>query len=167
VSLVARWRLRRRRPDVEIITRNGARRGNVNSKAWYRWMLRALVVYIVVMVAATHVPIERTVFPDTVFPWADKLAHVGIYCGLSFLLGLVVALRNAHRGLSASLSSAQYAWIAAGVAIYAAADEFTQPWTGRDRDLLDWIADVLGLGLGLVLFAVVERFRNRRRQLAL
>jgi VanZ family protein len=167
VSLLARWRLRRRRPDVEIITQNGVRRGNVNSKEWYRWMLRALVAYFVVMVASTHIPIERAVFPGTDFPWADKLAHLGMYCGLSFLLWLVVALRNAHRGLRSGLSSAQYAWIAAGVAIYAAADELTQPWTGRDRDLLDWLADVLGMGLGLVLCAVVERYRHRRRELAL
>jgi VanZ family protein len=166
VSLLAQWRLRRRRPDLELITGPSARREGANSKWWYRWMLRALVAYVIAMVFSTHTPVEQDLFPYTDWPGRDKVAHVGLYCGLSFLLALVLALRNAYRGLRAGLSATQCSWIAAGVAIYAAVDEFTQPWTGRDRDLLDWIADVVGMALGLALFAFVERYRQRRRALA-
>jgi VanZ family protein len=163
VSWLGRLRLRRRRPKLEIAT---SRRGWASGKRWYRWVLRALAVYIIAMVIATHTPIEPGLITDTRWPGADKLAHVGIYGGLSFLLALVVVLRNVRRGLRRCLSRAQYAWIAAGVTMYAAIDELTQPWTGRDRSFWDWVADVAGMALGLVLFAAVERYRQRRRELA-
>jgi VanZ family protein len=158
-SWLGRWRLRRRRPKLEIVT---SRRGTANSARWYRWVLRALVAYIIAMVLSTHTPIERELITDTRWPGADKLAHVGIFCGFSFLLALVLLMRNVHRGVRAQLTSAQYAWIAAGITIYAALDELTQPWTGRDRSFWDWIADLAGMGLGLVLFALIERYLQRR-----
>jgi VanZ family protein len=161
VSWNGRWRLRRRRRDLEVITRPSAQRGNDSSTRWYRWMLRALVAYTIAMVLSTHTPIEGDLTESTGWPGADKLAHVGIYCGLSLLLALVLALRNENRGIRAGLSRAQQAWSAAGVAMYAAVDELTQPWTGRQRDLWDWIADVAGMALGLLLFVVVERYRRQ------
>jgi hypothetical protein len=142
VSRPARWRLRRRRPHLELVTRNSAGRDHDGSKWWYRWMLRALVAYILAMVVSTHTPLELELSESTDWPGADKLVHVGIYLGLSFLLALVVALRNEYRGLRAGLSRVQQAWIAAGVAMYAAADELTQPWTGRERDFWGAVAPV-------------------------
>jgi VanZ family protein len=162
INWLGRLRLRRRRPKLEIVA---SHRGRANGKRWYRWVLRVLVLYIVAMVLSTHIPIERELIIGNRWLSADKLAHLGIYCGFAFLLALVVALRNVHRGLRAGLSRAQYAWIAAGVTMYAAIDELTQPWTGRDRSFWDWVADVAGMALGLVLFAAVERYRQRRREL--
>jgi VanZ family protein len=159
VSWLGRLRLRRRRPKLEIVT---SRSGTPNRMRWYRWLLRALAVYIVAMVLSTHTPIEQELIIDDRWPGADKLAHLGIYCGLAFLLALVLLMRNVHRGLRARLSQAQYAWIAAGSCVYAALDELTQPWTGRDRSLWDWIADLVGMALGLVLFAFIERYLRPR-----
>jgi VanZ family protein len=151
---------------LEFVTGSNPRGGSGDSRRWYRWVLRALVAYVIAMVISTHTPIERDLLPDADWPGADKLAHLGIFAGLSFLCALVLALRNASRGLRDGLSSTQYAWIAAGIAIYAALDELTQPWTGRDRSFWDWIADLAGMGLGLALFAASQRYRQRRRKLA-
>jgi VanZ family protein len=164
VSWLGRLRLRRRRPKLEIVT---SRSGTTNNKRWYRWLLRALAVYFVAMVASTHAPPEPEFLPDIDWPGADKLAHLGIFCGLSFLLALVVFMRKVHRGLCACLSRAQYAGIAAGVAVYAALDELTQPWTGRDSNFWDWIADMAGMALGLALFALIERYSLRRREVVI
>lgn len=162
VSWLGRLRLKRRRRGLEIVT---SRSGTKSGKRWYRWLLRALAVYIVAMVASTHTPLEPELVPDTDWPGADKLAHLGIFCGLAFLLALAMYMRKVHRGSGSLLSKAQYAWLAAGISVYAALDELTQPWTGRDRSLWDWIADLVGMALGLVLFGVFERYLQRRRAL--
>jgi VanZ family protein len=113
------------------------------------------------LIVATHLPKEPDFVKDLEAPGVDKLVHFAIYGGFSFLLAFLLSFRTADRRARGTLSLAHYAAIAVFVATFAALDELTQPWTGRDRDLMDWIADVIGMTLGLVLFAVVQRYRRR------
>ena len=99
------------------------------------------------------------------WPGADKLAHFGIYFGLTGLIALVVAWRCTDRQSRTGLSAAWYAAIAVCVASFAAIDEFTQPWTGRERDSKDWLADVAGMTAGLVLFAIISLVRRQGQRL--
>lgn len=43
------------------------------------------------------------------------------------------------------------------LAVYAAIDELTQIPVGRTGSVNDWLADVVGAAIGLVLFAVFRR----------
>ena len=113
------------------------------------------------MVIATHRPTEPDVWREPRWPGLDKLAHFGIYFGLAALLAFVVSLRNIDRSSRTGLSAAWYAAIALSIAVFAAFDEITQPWTGRDRDIKDWIADLIGMACGLMLFTAVQLYRRR------
>jgi VanZ family protein len=48
----------------------------------------------------------------------------------------------------------------AGLMLFGAVDEWTQPWFGRDLELGDWAADlcgaVTGLGAGLLVFMLAR-----------
>ena len=50
------------------------------------------------------------------------------------------------------------------IVVYAAADESTQPWVGRDGSVDDWIADLIGMAFALAMIevpAALARFRQR------
>jgi VanZ family protein len=100
------------------------------------------------------------------WPHADKVVHFGIYFGLAGLVALVLAWRSTDRSLRTGLSAGWYATIAAFVAVFAALDELTQPWTGRDRDVNDWLADMAGMAVGLIVFAALMHYRRQGRRVA-
>jgi len=57
-------------------------------------------------------------------------------------------------------------WLIAVVVIaaYAAVDEATQPWVGRDGSVDDWVADLIGMAFALAMIevpAALARFRQR------
>ena len=111
--------------------------------------------YSVFLVIATHHPRPSDLFGHRL-P-GDKTLHVAAYT----MLGLLVAAVAAARG---GWSIRQAALIMAGLAVFAACDEFTQPWFGRDGDPLDWVCDCLGIAAGvLAIAAVVAVVRWRRR----
>jgi VanZ family protein len=154
------WNLRRRRRDIEVIA-DSKLVGGLSSKSGYRWAFRLLLLYIVALVVATHMPDDHDFLPETNVRNLDKLAHFSIYCGLATLTGLVVAWRTTHRRRTTRLAAWHYLAIAFSLALFGALDELTQPWTGRDRDLRDWFADVAGIITGLVLFAIIMIVRRR------
>ena len=73
------------------------------------------------------------------FTHADKIAHAVEYATLTFLL--YRAMKESHWPWLC-----QWAPLAAlaVAAIYGATDEVHQHFTGRDMDLVDWLADVFG-----------------------
>jgi VanZ family protein len=76
---------------------------------------------------------------------ADKLVHGGLYS----MLGLSLAWGWARTGFAGS--TVLLLIIGAG---YGALDEWHQSFVpGRDANLGDWMADVVGVMLGLMLFA--------------
>ena len=84
---------------------------------------------------------------------ADKVAHLGLYGVLGFLVARALLLPRRRVVMVAAL-----AWIT----VFAMLDEVHQHWIpGRDASIADWAADVLGATLGLLaatyLFSLAPR----------
>ncbi len=84
----------------------------------------------------------------------DKLLHFIAYLGLAFLLAAALtSLRVKHGTLLLPLIVA---------IVYGGIDEYTQGFVpGRHPDLADWFADVMGAGVGVLLFSAVNFARRR------
>lgn len=115
---------------------------------WQRVLDLLAAVYACVLVSATHHPKPA----ELVGPNApgDKTLHLIAYT----LLGGAVAAAVASRG-GWNWRSAAAVFVA--LALFAAADEITQPLFGRFADILDWAYDELGLvaGIGAVTAAAL------------
>jgi len=113
-----------------------------------------LAVYWVALFIGTHVPKLPRVTPR--LPHFDKLLHFSAYAGLAFLLAAVFTMRR-------SMSTGRYVAIFIGLAVYAALDELIQsiPGLGRQADPLDWVADVCGVTVGLLVFAAAAEMARR------
>jgi VanZ family protein len=111
------------------------------------WQL-ALAAYWLALLVATHLPREFPVLPPD---RTDKLVHVAAFAVLGWLVAETWQ-RSAGRLNAAHLRAA---WLA--IALYAPADELTQPLFGRAASLADWLADAAGAALGLWLFAIWQR----------
>lgn len=85
----------------------------------------------------------------------DKLAHFGAYA----VLGVLVA-----RALLPNRQLAALAVAFVGIAGFAALDELHQRWIpGRDADVADWIADLSGALVGLVVAPTILRLTLARQ----
>lgn len=105
-------------------------------------LLGCLIVYWLLLFAGTHVPKSL----ESVLHANDKMLHFAGYLGLAFLL---VVWRQLGRRLSWQVLATSLAI----VALYGACDEITQIPVGRDCELKDWMADVLGAASGTLLAA--------------
>ena len=104
------------------------------------------VLLLVAMFIGTHLPSDSV--PGVTF--SDKLIHFGAYLALCF--SLLVSWE-----LSAGVLQPPHyfaVWLAG--TLYGAVDEITQTPFGRTCDGMDWLADVAGLIVGLVLFQLVR-----------
>lgn len=88
----------------------------------------------------------------------DKLAHLGVFAVLAFLL---CAAGTAFRHPPRRVVAAVFAIVAA----YGAFDEVTQQLVpNRVSDFQDWIADMLGAGIGITAFVIArEAWTGLRR----
>jgi len=116
------------------------------------WQL-ALAGYWLALLVGTHVPRE---FPALPREGADKWVHVVAFAVLGWLVAETWQ-RSAGRLNAAHLRAA---WLV--IALYAAADELTQPFVGRYASATDGLADVAGAALGLALFAYWRGPRKKR-----
>ncbi len=118
------------------------------------WQL-ALIGYWIVLLISTHLPAKAPFMPpDNI----DKLAHATAFAGLALLLASAWQLATGHLNVSHLV----LVWIV--VVIYGAIDEWTQILVGRSCSIWDWFADATGAALGLVLFALLRRFLQRRAE---
>jgi len=86
--------------------------------------------------------------PGAHYFW-DKFLHTTGYAGLS-----VLALRAFHGGFR-RLRWKPALWAGVAVVLWAVSDEFHQSFVpGRDASALDVVADTVGFGLSLALFAL-------------
>ena len=53
-----------------------------------------------------------------------------------------------------------------GLSLFGALDEYTQGFVGRMPDVLDWVADVFGIGLGLAGFLFAMSWWKNRQMIA-
>jgi VanZ family protein len=104
------------------------------------------VVYLIVLFLATHTP---TIHPAGI-PGGDKLIHLLAY----FVLTICVLC-----GWELTIDGLQpkhyfAVWLVGTV--YGAFDEITQIPVGRFCDIHDWIADVAGILIGLIVFRMLR-----------
>jgi len=99
---------------------------------WKNFLLPA--VYYLAILSVSLLPrseVEKLPLPN------DKLMHLGVYSGFGFILG-GLPYSPAALGMAGSLLGAL--------------DEQTQRLApGRDVSVRDWLADILGISLGLAL----------------
>lgn len=120
--------------------------------AWRRASLTGLIIYWLALVVATHYPKP----PAIPLEQGDKLVHLAAYAVLALLASVCwSAWRTPLRKLD-------LLGLFAVLAFYAALDELTQPPFGRQTDVLDWIADLVGIACGIAAYAVVSRLSRRR-----
>jgi VanZ family protein len=125
----------------------------------HRFVTRALIVYWAILFTGTHVPKlpwERLTPKDGFFFLSDKWQH---YLGYTILAVLLAAWWSTRRRLTVAAAALLWTVIVA----YGYFDEFTQPFFGRDYDLLDWRADAIGGLTGLICCAIALRFFGRDR----
>ena len=114
-----------------------------------RLAYRAWVPYLAAEFLATHWPGAKLPLPVPKLPW-DKLLHFAAFVVLGATIGLSLAARR-----RAGIVTMLCAWLAIG--LYGLFDELTQPLVGRDREWLDWGADLLGAICGLLLVSALAR----------
>ena len=87
----------------------------------------------------------------------DKVGHALAYAVDTFLLLLAVVWRPGR-------PQALERWalpIVLGVAILGGVIEFAQDSVGRDPDPRDWFADLIGIGVAVLAFALLRRVYER------
>jgi VanZ family protein len=110
----------------------------------WRWLLAA---YWISLLVGTHLPPQ---FHAVTEELNDKVEHLFAYAGLAWLLAMawqtsVGELTNRHL---------RFAWLA--IVLSAMADELTQPFFDRDCSVWDWLADAIGVALGLAAFRLTQ-----------
>jgi hypothetical protein len=102
------------------------------------------VSYFITLFVSTHISIPQVVYQAKV---SDKWLHFLAYLNLIFLMWFSI---NPDRKAN------WHKWgtwlIFLGAVVLGAADELTQPYTGRTCDILDFAADSEGILAGLVIF---------------
>jgi VanZ family protein len=118
------------------------------SRGWRHWYRRALPAYWLFLFLATHFPKLRLTGP---IERPDLYSHFGAFALLAFLLWeFIESVRGAV--------GPAFVWLAAALLLgYAAVDELTQEFVGRDATVEDWLADAAG---ALVVLSVLELRRR-------
>ncbi len=92
----------------------------------------ALLLGLVLWLSFTHLPLPGTA------DGGDKVEHAFAYFGLALWFG-----SGSSRG--------RYLWLAVALAVFGGGIEIGQGMSGyRDMSFWDWIADMLGIALGLL-----------------
>ena len=87
--------------------------------------------------------------PQSLPNGTDKLVHLAAF---GLLVMPAAFSRRVPRGLL-------FGGLFVGAAIFGVAIELIQPYFGRSADLNDWVADILGAGLGLLLARFIRRLK--------
>lgn len=85
--------------------------------------------------------------PELNTPLSDKAYHVVAFAGLVFPTALLYA-----RSLG---------WVLPLCMLFGFAIELIQPYTGREAEVADALADVVGLGVGTVLGLTLRALRHK------
>jgi len=114
-----------------------------------------LILYWIVLFIGTHIPSVGGT-PKIRFP--DKTAHMVGYTALAFLLAVAISRRR-------RITPALYVLLFGAGAIYGAIDEGTQMLVpGRHADVVDWLADIVGVITGLITFGSLRAIIHARRR---
>jgi len=123
-----------------------------------RLLSLATAAYVCVLLYATHHPRPQELIGEGPGTPSDKTLHVAAYA--------VLGLR------AAATLAAWRRWtlphvlgLMAGLAVFGAVDEATQPLFGRFADLFDWFADCRGVVAGVLAVAAVLAAARRKAEL--
>lgn len=120
---------------------------NRTARNWWGWIL---AVYWIVLVTATHMPPQVPLLPGGA---NDKVAHLGAYAVLAFL---IACYWQASAGW---LGREHFLWIVVACSAFGVIDELLQIPVGRHAAVSDWVADTVGALLGVLAFAIWRRIR--------
>jgi VanZ family protein len=101
------------------------------------------IVYFLVLFVGTHIPLDPV---EAVATTSDKWLHFGGYAVLT-----VLVLGGWELTIGVLQPKHYFAVWLAGV-MYGVFDEVSQTPVGRNCDMNDWAADVLGVVAGLLIF---------------
>lgn len=121
----------------------------------------AFIIYWIALTILTHLPLQRMIPPEHhgYFVLFDKVHHIAAFAVLTGLLAPACWLTFPTRH-----------WLLVGVLValagsaWGAIDERTQEWVRREARLDDWVADVIGAFLGVLLAAGIRAWRLRSRR---
>ncbi len=114
----------------------------------FRLLLAAcFFAYTCMLFISTHIKLPKNALPGG----SDKIAHFVAYAGLSFLLLIWISAKRYRH--AKEIFIAFCACILFGVF-----DELLQIPVGRNCELLDWVADVIGASIGVSLFLGLRFF---------
>lgn len=116
-----------------------------------RFWIALLAAYWISLAVSTHLP---SAVAPAVGDWWDKVLHSGAFGALGLLSGLAAGFPKRW------LSRRRGVTVALALAAYAAIDELTQPWTGRQCDPIDWLCDALGIVIGVSAAALLYTWRR-------
>jgi VanZ family protein len=87
---------------------------------------------------------------------SDKVIHIGVYFVMTWL-----AIGSFGSAWSIAVRR-PFAWFGILTALVGVAllDEISQPYFGRNRDLVDWTADVIGIGMAFTMAQLALRNKN-------
>ena len=103
--------------------------------------------FLLILVGGTHWPSElRGLQTDHV----DKVVHFTAFATLGWLAAWALEIGRSPRFERAAL-------VLFAIAFFAALDEITQPYVGRQCDPLDWLADVAGAITGIAVYSLWGR----------
>jgi hypothetical protein len=112
-----------------------------------------LACYWVIIFVLTHIPSNGLM---SLLGGRDKLIHAGAFAVLAFLLAW--ALPTNRRRLYDNVLLAGLLGI-----LYAGFDELLQIPVGRTADWADFLADAIGIAIGLTLYSVIRAYLLRAR----
>lgn len=139
-------------PHSQATTPRG-RRGRRGRRA-RRWLFG----FVALLVLLTHVPSSLLHVMKEPRHW-DKVVHFGLYATLAIL---VLRAFGRPRAPAATrwAAFARCAGVLLCVTAFGLLDEATQPFTGRDFDWFDWLADGMGALGGMICYEVARRRWN-------
>jgi VanZ family protein len=111
-----------------------------------------LTIYWIVLFIGTTLPGQS--LPS--FGGVDKVKHFGGYLGLTVLLYITLLFQDKYKALKDHAAGAAFIIIA----FYGILDELHQMLVpGRSADVLDWVADVAGVIIGLLFVKIFLKNR--------
>ena len=107
-----------------------------------------LIIYWVFLAIVSHIPIPELVYQARV---SDKALHLVAYLVLSFLLWFAVKPEQ-----KVNWRKITTWWVLLIIGVYAVVDEVLQGVVGRNCDMMDFVADMAGALVGLILFSILN-----------
>lgn len=111
------------------------------------------------MAIATHWPDIDVFAPSQIrnIRYFDKIVHMSLYLGWALLWVWVLSAKGRRvRGTALAM-------VFAGGALWAMLDEASQGLVRRSPDVWDWLCDLTGLGLGVLIVVVHQRRSGRAK----